>query len=161
MTAKEYLYQAYIIDKQINLKLAKAQQMRESLYGREVNLDNIGGQHAASDSLGSAIVKVIAYEQEANKLIDKLVDKRLEIEKVISAITNPIQKEILERRYLLCQPFKNKYDKETGVLIAKGIKEDMSFSYDWVVHQHGEALKKIKFIYKTEHAKTLKNIIKV
>ena len=41
MTAKEYLNQAYNIDKEIAFKLRKAEMLRNSLYGKGVSYGSV------------------------------------------------------------------------------------------------------------------------
>lgn len=144
MTAKEYLNQAYYIDREINMTLAKADKLRKSLYGKGQKLDDIGGGKASGfgDTIGDTISLVVDYENKANALIDKLVEKRLEIEKTIKRVPDDVQREVLERRYLLFQPWDSGYDKVTGEYI-KGIYESMNFSRRQIFRIHGEALKQV------------------
>lgn len=144
MTAKEYLNQAYYIDREINLALAKADKLRQSLYGRAVAYDSTGGAKSSSDKdvIGKTIEKIDEYERKANELIDSLIEKRIEIENTIKAVPDSVQREVLERRYLLFQPWDSGYDKVTGEYI-KGIYESMNFSRRQIFYLHGEALKSI------------------
>ena len=116
MTAKEYLNQAYYIDREINLTLAKSDKLRQSLYGRAVAYGSTGGVKSSSDKdvIGKTIEKIDEYERKANELIDKLVEKRIEIESTIKAVPDSIQREVLERRYLLFQEWDSGYDRNTG-----------------------------------------------
>lgn len=142
MTAKEYLSQAYKLDKQADMILQKAAAMRNSLYGRGQNGES-GKPAPSGDSLAKAITKVVDYERKADEIIDMLVDKRIEIENAIAEIPDPIQREVLERRYLMYQPFEGGYDKKTGVYI-KGIDKSMGYSVRQIYRFHGYGLQKIK-----------------
>lgn len=143
MTAKEYLNQAYYIDREINLTLAKADKLRQSLYGRTVAYDSTAVQSSGDkDTLGRTFEKIDEYERKANELIDSLIEKRIEIENTIKAVPDSVQREVLERRYLLFQPWDSGYDKVTGEYI-KGIFESMHFSRRQIFYLHGEALKSI------------------
>lgn len=142
MTAKEYLSQAYKLDKQADMILQKAAAMRNSLYGRGQNGES-GKPAPSGDSLAKAITKVVDYERKADEIIDMLVDKRIEIENAIAEIPDPIQREVLERRYLMYQPFEGGYDKKTGAYI-KGIDEIMGYSARQIYRFHGYGLQKIK-----------------
>ena len=142
MTAKEYLSQAYRLDKQADMILQKAEALRKSLYGRGQNYENTG--HISNNgSLAKAIEKVADYERKADEIIDKLVDMRIEIENAINEVPDPIQREVLERRYLMYQPFEGGYDKKTGAYI-KGIDEIMGYSARQIYRFHGYGLQKIK-----------------
>ena len=142
MTAKEYLSQAYRLDKQADMILQKAAAMRKSLYGRGQNYENTG-HNSNNDSLAKAIEKVADYERKADEIIDRLIDMRIEIENVIASVPGPTQREVLERRYLMYQPFEGGYDKKTGVYI-KGIDESMGYSVRQVYRLHRYGLQKVK-----------------
>ena len=141
MTAKEYLSQAYRLDKQADMVLQKADALRKSLYGRGQNYENTG--HSNTDGIAKAIEKVADYERKADEIIDKLIDMRIEIENAINKVSDPIQREVLERRYLMYQPFEGGYDKKTGLYI-KGIDEAMGYSVRQVYRLHRYGLQKVK-----------------
>ena len=141
MTAKEYLSQAYKLDRDIEITLAKADTMRKSLYGRGIQSGE-SSQNIAGDSIGKAVAKVIDYELKAEKMIDELVDLRIEIENAIKSVPIPLYQEVLERRYLLYQPFESGYDKKNGEYI-KGIAESMNYSERQIYRIHGIALQQI------------------
>lgn len=138
MTAKEYLSQAYKLDKQADMIIQKADALRKSLYGRGQNGES-GKQTSSGDSLAKAIAKVMDYERKADEIIDRLVDMRIEIENAIAEIPDPIQREVLERRYLLYQSWDGYYDKESNKYI-KGIYEMMNYSRSQVFQYHKEGL---------------------
>lgn len=142
MTAKEYLNQAYKLDCKANMILQKADAMRKSLYGREQSIEN-GTHNSSGDGIAKAIAKVVDYERKADEIIDKLVDMRIEIENAINSVPDPIQREVLERRYLMYQPFESGYDKKTGIYI-KGIDEIMGYSARQIYRFHDYGLQKIK-----------------
>lgn len=141
MTAKEYLSQVYEIDRQINLILAKVDKLRNSLYGKGQKLDDTGGGKFSGngDVLGDTITLIIDYENKANNLINKLIRSRIDIEKVIQLMPDPAQREVLERRYLLFQPWESYFDTKTGEKII-GIDEAMHYSSRQIYRIHGKAL---------------------
>lgn len=146
MTPKEYLSQAYKIDRQINLKIAKLNSLRASLYGRATNYETDGTQHVASgNSVENALHKVLEYEDQINAEIDKLVDLKLEIEDAVSKIADAEQREILERRYMCQQPYETRYDKRTRKIIT-GIADDMFCSEIKVYKLHRIALKEFAIV---------------
>ena len=125
------------------MTLAKADRMRKSLYGKGQQLDDTGVKCGNdNDVIGKTIVKVMEYEEKANELIDKLVIARLEIERVIQSVPDGIQREILERRYLLFQQWDSGYDKATGDY-KKGIYDSMNFSRRQIFRLHREALRNV------------------
>lgn len=141
MTAKEYLGQVYYIDREINMTLAKADKLRKSLYGKGQKFDDVGGSKSSqsSDKIGDVIATVIDYENKANALIDKLIKARIEIETAIKLVPDSIQREVLERRYLLFQPWETYFDIKTGDKII-GIDEAMHYSSRQIYRIHGKAL---------------------
>lgn len=139
MTAKEYLNQAYYLDRRAEMLIAKADKLRTSLYGRGVSYDGSRVKGGVSGDLSAVIDKVIEYERQADEVIETLVKKRLEIERVIAAVTDDVQREVLERRYLLYQPWETFFDKRTGEKII-GIDETMNYSVRQIYRIHGEAL---------------------
>ena len=126
-SVREYLSQAYIIDRQVALALQKAEEMRRSLYGRNIN---------------NAKAKVDDYERKTAETINKLIETRLKIEKAISSVPDTVQREILERRYLMFQPFESGYDRKSGKY-KTGIAEDMDYSERHVYRLHNMALEHI------------------
>lgn len=141
MTAKEYLNQAYIIDRRINMIIAKADKMRQSLYGRGQALDPVGGGkgNADKDIVSNTVAMVIDYENKANELIDKLIHVRFQIENSIQDIGDDVQREVLERRYLLYQDWESHFDKRTGEYV-KGIAEEMNYGVRQIHRIHRKAL---------------------
>ncbi|MGN0677752.1 MAG: hypothetical protein ACI4K5_08390 [Ruminococcus sp.] len=142
MTAKEYLSQAYKLDKQAGMIIQKADAMRKSLYGRGQSYENTG-HSSNNDGIAKAIEKVADYERKADEIIDKLVDMRIEIENTISLVPDPIQREVLEKRYLLYKKWDGYYDKE-GSQYIKGIYEEMGCSRSQMFRYHKDGLKFIE-----------------
>lgn len=142
MTAKEYLMQARKLDREIKLAKEKILKMRSALYGKSITYDGDGAQHtgASDNSTERAIVAVTEYERKKNVLICTCIETRIEIEKTIQIIPDEVQREILERRYLLYQDWESHYDKRTGEYI-KGIDEALGYEARQVYRKHGEALR--------------------
>ncbi|MCD7810301.1 MAG: DUF1492 domain-containing protein [Ruminococcus sp.] len=133
MTAREYLEQVQVIDKQINQKLKKAQMLRQSLYGRGINYEQSGVHtNSAGSGIEAVLVKIADYESEADTLIDELVTKRLEIEKAIATVPDEKGRTVLEHRYLYLQSWEE-------------ISVEMGYSKPHLYRLHREALQKIKY----------------
>lgn len=143
MTAKEYLELAYKVDKTVQRRKEVAEKHRGSLYGRSVDYSGDSGAHSGKDALGEAIANICEYEEKTDIIIAFLIDIRFEIERAIGMLSNKMQKEVLTDRYLLYMPWKSKYDKDTGELIAKGIKEKTGYSTEAVFKFHSAGLKEI------------------
>lgn len=139
MTPKDYLQQAYIIHCEINRALSKIEGMRQSLYGKGIDYSNDGNTQSNNDNaLERAICKIVDYEKEVNERIDKLVDKKIEIEKVIAQLESQKLKEILERRYLL-------FEKWEQIAVV------MDIDLRWIYRLHNKALNKLNNLIPLDH----------
>ena len=134
MTAKEYLTQAYMIDRRININLKKLEQMRMSLYGKGVCYESDGSkkQHNGNGT-EAAILNVMEYSEDISAQTDKLITTRIEIDKAIKAVADDTQREVLERRYLL-------YEKWERIAV------DMDITFQWAHILHKRGLSKINVI---------------
>ncbi len=131
MTAKEYLRQAYIIERRIKLDTERLSEMRSALYGRGLSCESDGSKHVCrGNGFESALLRVMEQEERLDAEIDQLTAKRAEIEKAITAVPNEVQREVLTRRYLLYQKWEE-------------IAEAMNYSRRHVIRLHGIALKDV------------------
>ncbi len=132
MTAKEYLGQAYHIDKRIESKLTQVESLR-SLATRVTSVfsDMPHGSTPDNHKFEKTIAKIIDLEKEINTDIDKLVDLKRDINQIIKQVENPKHKMLLEMRYLSFQTWEQ---------IAVALNCDVRHIY----RLHGESLKKIK-----------------
>lgn len=148
MSPKEYLQQAYKIDQKIKLNKDKLKKMRSQLYGKSINYESDGSQHTPSgNSTEATIVRVMEYEEQINAENDKLISKRLEIEQVINAVPDDVQREILTRRFLLYQEFESHYDKNAEKHIV-GIDEEIGYSARQMYRLYNDGLKAVRKILK-------------
>lgn len=104
MNSKDYLQQAYTIDRKIRLDLQKLEAMRAALHGRSISYDSDGSKPSSPrNGIEDSIIRVVDYEKYINDEINKLTAQRSEIEKDIFEIPDEILREVLTRRYLLYQ----------------------------------------------------------
>lgn len=130
MTAKEYLRQAYKMDKRIRILQGKVDKLRSALEYHSPSLEGGGGSGSA-DRMPDTISKIMEYEQHVQQLQAEFVNKYTEIDKAIHSVENANQREVLERRYLLYQKWEQ-------------IADEMHYSLQNVFKLHGMALQKIK-----------------
>lgn len=131
MTAKEYLQQAYIIDRKIRLDTEKLAAARSALYGKTVRYDSDGSKPVpCGNGTESAVLRVMELEERLNREIDGLTAKRQEIELAVNAVPDEVQREVLTRRYLLYQKWE---------IIAR----EMGYTKRRIFQIHGNALKNI------------------
>ena len=119
VSPKEYLSQAMYIDQRIDSKL----QQVETLSPNPQAMEN-------------TIVKIIDLENEFNRDVDRLVDLKAEVKRVILRLSSPDQKLVLELLYLCFKPWSE-------------IMETLGISETSVYRVHGEALKNIVVPEKT------------
>lgn len=132
MTSKEYLSQAFYINRKIDVMIKKVEEMKRSLYGKAISYENDGTQSGNHINVTeTALLKVLEYEQQINAEIDRLVNLRLEIENAIMSVNDDVQREVLERRYLLFE----KWEK---------IAVEMGITFQWAHILHKRALKNIR-----------------
>ena len=131
MTPKEYLQQAYRIDRKIKLDIEKLSAMRSALFGKAVSYESDGSQHTPhGNGIEAAMLRVLEYEERINAEIDRLTDTRLKIEQVINLVPDDTQREVLTRRYLLYQKWEY-------------IAVEMNYNIKWIFKLHGKALSKL------------------
>lgn len=132
MTAKEYLRQAYIIDRRLKLDTERLSAARSALYGKAARYGSDGSKPVPRGNVTeSAVLGVMELEERLNAEIDELAEKRREIECAVNAVPDEVQREVLTRRYLLYQKW-------------EVIAEEMCYSERQVFRIHGAALKALK-----------------
>ena len=101
MNAKEYLKQAFYLDKRINSKLEQVESLNALATKATTTLSDMPKDpNKGTSRLGDTIAKIIDLQEEINKDIDKLVDLKAEIVGIIKRIDNKELQVILEKRYL-------------------------------------------------------------
>lgn len=131
MTAKEYLNQAYWLDRRIDSKLEQLSALKDMATRTTSVMSGEVVSHTRNVSgMQDVIVKIIAMENEVNADIDHLVDLKAEIMRIIKAVESPEQQTLLELRYLCFKPWKVIADK-------------MGYNVRHVYRLHDEAVKNI------------------
>ena len=101
MTAKQYLSQAFYIDKRINSKMKQVQGLRDMLTRRNVILSDMPGNPNKNRSIVEEYtVKMIDLEREIDCEIDRLVSLKADILRTIQSLDDTECKVLLEDRYL-------------------------------------------------------------
>ena len=102
MNAKEYLSQAYLLEQQVQSKLAQIESLRSlasCITPRPTNqppVDHTRNVHSMEDT----VLKIMELNRELDAQIDELVDKKIEISHTISLVRNVLYRLVLEKRYL-------------------------------------------------------------
>ena len=101
MTAKEYLSQAYRLDKRIDSKLEQLSDLRDTTTKATAVMNDTPVSHTRNvHSLQDTIAKIVDMEHELDRDIDALVDLKRDMTRLIKAVQNPQYQLILEMRYL-------------------------------------------------------------
>ena len=101
MTAKEYLSQAYRLDKRIDSKIEQLKSLNLLATKCTSTLSDMPKSQSISNSrLEDTVVKIVDLQEEINMDIDSLFDLKRDIVKTIKSVQNPEYQIILELRYL-------------------------------------------------------------
>lgn len=131
MTAKEYLGQAYRIDQRINSKLEQLSSLRNLATKATSTLSDAPPSGTRNvHRMEDVIVKIVDMENEINADIDKLVDLKQEIMRIINAVENPEFHTLLELRYLCFKTWEE-------------ISVEMGYTMRHLYRMRDEAFKKI------------------
>lgn len=123
---KEYLLGYQRLNQRINRLLLEQQQWREMATRVSPNLSGMPRGGGGGGTQG-AISKIVDLETEINAEIDKLVEKRKEIEGIIRAVEDSTLQTLLEYRYI-----NGKKWEEIALM--------MGYDYRYILKIHGKAL---------------------
>ena len=128
MTVKEYLSQARYLDQRINSKIQQVASLNDlATKATSVITGMPRNPNYAIASMEDAVTKIVDFQTEINRDIDRLVDLKQEIADTIKAVENTEYQTILEKRYLCFLPWEQ-------------IAVDMGYSIRNVQTLHGKAL---------------------
>ena len=131
MTPKEYLNQAYWLDRRIDSKLEQLSALRDTATKTTAVMDGeVVGHTRNVHSLQDVIAKIMDMEVEINSDIDALVDLKRDIMRTIKEIENPEYQTLLELRYLCFKRW-----EEISVI--------MNYSVRRIFQIHDEAMEKL------------------
>lgn len=131
MTAKEYLNQAYWLDRRIDSKLEQLSALKDmATKTTSVMSDDVVSHTRNVHSMQDVIAKIIDMQAEINADIDQLVDLKREIMQVVKSVQNPEHQTLLELRYLC---FKSWED----------VAEELGYNVRHIYRLHDEAVEQI------------------
>lgn len=134
MKAKEYLQQLQRLDTVINQKIKEVQDLRVQMQsggGIDYSKERVQLSPSGDAPFVKPICKIIDLEAEINAEIDKFVDEKHKIINQIQGLKNSDYISLLFKRYV---EFKS----------LERICVEMNFSYDYIKHLHGYALKEFE-----------------
>lgn len=132
MNTKEYLKQAFYLDKRINSKLEQVESLNALATKATSTLSDMPkSPNREISKLEDTIVKIIDLQEEINKDIDRLVDLKKEIIRKIKNIEDKELQVVLEKRYLCFESWEK-------------IAVEMNYSIQHIFRLHSKALKNIE-----------------
>ena len=138
MTSKEYLSQAYHLDKRIDSKIEQLKALNLLATKCTSTLSDMPKSQSISNSrLEDTVVKIVDLQEEINRDIDRLVDLKREIVEVIKSVDNTEYQILLEKRYLCFHTWEQ-------------IAVDMHYSGKWIQKLHDRALDVVADILKAK-----------
>ena len=139
MNAKEYLKQAFYLDKRINSKLEQVESLNALATKATSTLSDMPkSPNRGSSKLEDTIVKIVDLQEEINRDIDKLVDLKAEMVGTIKQIQNKELQVILEKRYLCYETWEK-------------IAVDMNYDIRHIHRLHNLGLKETSNLIKPCH----------
>ncbi len=128
MTKKEYLSQAYYLDKRIKSRERQLEALKaHAVYAGPIYDEKVSASPSCRSAMESAAVRIVELEKEIQSQIEELVSLKSEIEKAIHSIGNDQYETLLEMRYL-------------AFLGWDEIAARMNLSKRYVFKVHGRAL---------------------
>ena len=128
MTSKEYLGQAYRLDQRINSKLEQVASLNELATKCTWALTGMPRNPSRGISMmAEAVAKIVDMQTEINYDIDRLIDLKREMVKLIKLVDNTECQTLLELRYLCFKTWEQ-------------IAVDMGYTIDNVYRIHRKAL---------------------
>jgi len=131
MTAKEYLSQAYRINRVVDVKLNRVRELQELATKATATISPTPTSRTQNvHSMENIIVKMLALRSEICDDIDKLMDTERAIQSAINAVDDVDCRVLLEMRYL-------------SFMSWREIAENLRYSERGIFKLHGRALSKI------------------
>ena len=132
--AEVFLKKVEKIDTIIENKLIEQQQWRSLATSITANMDGERVQSSSPKSkLENAVVNCVAMEDEICECVDKLIEEKRKVTKVLESLYSPTEYKILHMRYI-------------QYISLSDIADRLNKEYTWVTTTHGRALKNVQKI---------------
>ena len=132
MTAKEYLSQAYRLNRMANTKMEQIENLRALSEKVTASYGSEQVSHSRNvTSMEDTIVRIVAAQEDLNRQISEIVRFQVEISTLIDKVQNVNYSQILTKRYLRFMPWNR-------------IASEMGYSRRWVLQKHGQALEVVE-----------------
>lgn len=131
MTGKQYLQQAYSLDKTIESdlrELARLRDLRTSIPGGGYGKERVAGGKTGTSRTEDVVIKIIDLESKINHDIDRLIDTKRDMIDKINQMEDSTEQLILRYRYINFMPW-------------EVIKDELGYTdIRWVFRLHARAL---------------------
>ena len=132
--AEVFLKSVEKIDAILENKLIEQQQWRSIATSVSANMEGERVQSSSPKSkLENAVVNCVAMEDEICECVDKLIEEKRKVTKVIESLYSPMEYKILHMRYI-------------QYISLSDIADRLNREYTWVTTTHGRALKNVQKI---------------
>jgi len=136
--AKAYLQQIKLYDTHITNKLSEMSRLKELVTSITATWkDDVVSGSGSKDKLGDTVAKIVDLENEVNKAIDNLIDRKNQIGAILEQLNDPDHVAVLHKRYVLYMTWEE-------------IAYDMHMTYRNVCYIHGRALQAVEEIIKKQ-----------
>ena len=136
MNIGELLKSHYAVNQMIDIKLEQIAELK-SLAAKVTTspFTESRSQGTYTDRVGRTTARIIDLENEINEEIDKLVEIKIRIRELVSALTDNLHRAVIERYYILNEPWEK-------------IGEKMGYSRRHIVRIHDKAIAFLEEIYR-------------
>ncbi len=135
MTIRELLKSHSAINSLIDVKLEHIAELRS--LAAKVTVSPFSESHAKgtyTDRVGRTTARIVDLENEINQEIDKLVDLKIKIRDLISALPDGLYRTILERHYILNESWEK-------------ISEKVGYSRRHISRLHDKAIDELEELF--------------
>lgn len=132
MKAYDYLLQIRKLDLNIENKLIELERLK-AMKGISYSDDKV--QTSVKDTFADLMIKIVETNEEINRMIDEIVDKKKEVIGVLEQITDPDAYNILHM-YFIQNISWNQIHR----------KKYKNYSYPWVIWKKNEGLRQVQEI---------------
>lgn len=138
MKAQEELQKILLDDAKINSKLEELERLK-SLATKVTSVmeGEVVSRTRNTDTMGDTIAKIIAMQEEVNRLIDSYADRKIYYSKIIDRLKNPMQIRVLYGYYFAGKSFQK-------------IADELGYTRRNICYIHGDALVAVEKIITKE-----------
>ena len=132
MSAKEELRQILLDDAKIDYKMEELMRLRSrATKVTSVMSDEVVSRSRYPYTMENVVDKIIHAQEELNRMIDALIDKKNYYSSIIDSLDNPAHIRVLTGRY---------YDGKT----LEKLSNEMGYTYRHICNIHGDALQAVE-----------------